>query len=193
MDVKISPPANSILLVDDDPAFRRGLAASLKTSGYSVDLARNAQEAFDYIRERPVSVVLLDINMPEIGGLEACHRIRALAPRSGIIMLTVRDAEDDKVQALDAGADDYITKPFRLRELIARLRSVLRRTGSGTAMHAPVLRVGQLELEMEHRVLRKAGREIHLTPKEFELLAFPYGAQRYPDHTRETLTRRVGL
>jgi two-component system, OmpR family, KDP operon response regulator KdpE len=172
MDVTLSIPVASILLVDDDPAFRKGLAASLKAGGYSVGLARNAEEAMHYVRERPVDIVLLDINMPEIGGVEACHRIRAIAPRSGIIMLTVRDAEDDKVQALEAGADDYVTKPFRLRELMARLRAVLRRTGADAVMHAPVVRVGELELELEHRVLRKAGEEIHLSPKEFELLAF---------------------
>ena len=172
MDMTTSPPAASILVVDDDPAFRMGLAASLKTSGYKVDLARNAQEALHYVRERPVDIILLDINMPEIGGVEACHRIRALAPRSGIVMLTVRDAEEDKVQALEAGADDYITKPFRLRELLARMRAVLRRTGADPVLGTPVLRVGLLELETEHRILRKAGRDVHLTPKEFDLLAF---------------------
>ena len=171
MEVTISPPVISILIVDDNPAFRMGLAASLKASGYSVSLARSAQEALDYVRERPVDIVLLDMNMPEVGGVEACTRLRALSPRSGIVMLTARDAEDDKVQALGAGADDYITKPFRLRELIARMGAVLRRTGAA-ALQAPVLRAGQLELEMEHRILRKAGREIHLTPKEFDLLAF---------------------
>jgi two-component system, OmpR family, KDP operon response regulator KdpE len=172
MDMTMSPPVITILLVDDDPTFRKGLAASLKTSGYPVDLAQNAEEALRYVRERPVDIILLDINMPEIGGVEACHRIRALAPRSGIVMLTVRDTEDDKVLALEAGADDYITKPFRLRELIARLRAVLRRTGANTVLHTPVLRVGQLELEVEGHVLRKAGKEIHLSPKEFDLLAF---------------------
>jgi two-component system KDP operon response regulator KdpE len=172
MDLIISPPVISILVVDDDPAFRMGLAASLKTSVYSVNLARNAQEALDYVRERPVDIVLLDINMPEIGGVEACQRIRALAPQTGIVMLTVRNTEDDKVKALEAGADDYVTKPFRLRELIARLRAVLRRTGADGVLHAPVICVGQLELEVEHRILRKAGREIHLSPKEFDLLAF---------------------
>jgi two-component system KDP operon response regulator KdpE len=172
MEVTSSPPPISVLIVDDDPAFRKGLAASLKTSGYSVDLARNAEEALHYVRERPVNIVLLDINMPELSGVEACRRIRAVAPRSGIVMLTVRDTEDDRVQALEAGADDYITKPFRLRELVARLRAVLRRTGSDAVPPTPLLRVGKLELEMEHRRLRKDGREIHLSPKEFELLAF---------------------
>jgi two-component system, OmpR family, KDP operon response regulator KdpE len=180
MGVTVSQSAISVLLVDDDPAFRKGLAASLKGSGYEASLARNAEEALTYVRERPVDVVLLDINMPEIGGVEACQRIRALAPRAGIVMLTVRDSEDDKVQALEAGADDYITKPFRLRELIARMRAVLRRTGAEPALHTPVLRVGELELEMELRTLRKAGREIHLSPKEFELLAFLMGHKDIP-------------
>ena len=166
------PPLASILVVDDDPAFRSGLAASLKTSGYSVDVSRNAEEALHYVRERPVDLVLLDINMPEIGGIEACQRIRALSPRSGILMLTVRDSEDDKVQALEAGADDYITKPFRLRELIARMGAVLRRTTADAVLSTPVLHVGQLELDLERRTLRKAGKEIHLTPREFELLVF---------------------
>jgi two-component system KDP operon response regulator KdpE len=168
----MSPPLASILVVDDDPAFRSGLAASLKTSGYSVDVSRNAEEALHYVRAQLVDLVLLDINMPEIGGIEACQRIRACVPRSGILMITVRDSEDDKVQALEAGADDYITKPFRLRELIARMGAVLRRTTAEAVLSTPVLHVGQLELDLERRTLRKAGKEIHLSPKEFELLVF---------------------
>jgi len=168
----VSPPTNSVLVVDDDPAFRQGLSASLKASGYSVETARNAEEALEYVRDREVNVVLLDINMPGIGGVEACRRIRAIAPQAGIVMLTVRDTEDDMVLALEAGADDYVTKPFRFRELVARLRAVLRRTGGEAAPQTPVLRAGELELELEHRALRKAGKEVHLTPKEFELLAF---------------------
>jgi two-component system KDP operon response regulator KdpE len=160
------------LVVDDDPAFRQGLRASLTTGGYSVDTARSGEEALEYVRERPVDVVLLDINMPGLGGVEACRRIRAAAPQAGIVMLTVRDTEDDKVLALEAGADDYVTKPFHFRELVARLRALLRRTGAEGAPPPPVLRAGELELDLEHRTLRKAGRIIHLTPKEFELLAF---------------------
>jgi two-component system, OmpR family, KDP operon response regulator KdpE len=162
---------SSILVVDDDPAFRQGLRASLKSSGYDVHVARNAEQALEYVRQRPVDVVLLDINMPGIGGVEACRRIRAAAPQAGILMLTVRDTEDDKVLALEAGADDYVTKPFRFRELIARLHAVLRRTGVEGRAQAPVLRAGKLELDLEHRTLRKAGKEIRLFPKEFELLA----------------------
>ena len=141
-------------------------------AGYRADTARNAEEALEYVRGYPVAIVLLDINMPGVGGVEACRRIRAAAPQTGIVMLTVRDTEDDKVLALEAGADDYVTKPFHLRELVARMRAVLRRTGTEAAPQTPVLRAGDLVLEVEHRVLRKAGTEVHLSPKEFELLTF---------------------
>ena len=166
--------------IPKSPAFRQGLRASLKTSGYAVDVARNAEQALEYVRQRPVDVVLLDINMPGIGGVEACRRIRAAAPQVGILMLTVRDTEDDKVLALEAGADDYVTKPFRLRELIARLHAVLRRTGVEGRAQTPVLRAGKLELELEHRTLRKSGEEIRLYPKEFELLALLMQHQNVP-------------
>jgi two-component system KDP operon response regulator KdpE len=176
----MSQSTPSILVVDDEPAFCQGLRASLKTSGYEVDVARNAEQALEYVRQRPVDVVLLDINMPGIGGVEACRRIRAAAPQIGILVLTVRDTEDDKVLALEAGADDYVTKPFQLRELIARLHAVLRRTGVERRAQAPVLRAGKLKLDLEHRTLRKAGKEIRLFPKEFELLALLMQHQNVP-------------
>jgi two-component system KDP operon response regulator KdpE len=109
--------------LDDDPTFRRGLSASLKTGGFAVDEARNAEDALAFILQRPVDIVLLDINMPGTNGVAACQRVRTVAPKSGIIMLTVRDSEDDRVQALGMGADDYVTKPFRRRELLARMRA----------------------------------------------------------------------
>ena len=168
----MSPTTVSVLVVDDDPAFRQGLRASLKTTGYGAETARNGQEALEYVRERPVDIVLLDINMPGMSGVEACRSIRAVAPQVGIVMLTVRETMDDKVLALEAGADDYVTKPFHLRELVARMRAVLRRTGGEAAPQTPVLQAGDLELDVEHRLLRKAGREVRLSPKEFELLAF---------------------
>ena len=180
----------NILVVDDDPSFRQGLRASLVTRGYNVDTPRNAEQALAYIHERPVDVVLLDINMPGIGGIEACRRIRAAAPQVGILMLTVRDTEDDQVAALEAGADDYVTKPFRLRELIARLRAVLRRTGAEGRAQIPVLRIGELELELEHRTLRKCGKEVHLSPKEFELLALLMQHQNVPV-TRSKILRTI--
>jgi two-component system, OmpR family, KDP operon response regulator KdpE len=116
--------------------------------------------------------VLLDINMPGLGGLEACRRIRAVAPQTAIVMLTVRDTEDDIVLALESGADDYVSKPFHLRELNARLRALLRRTGAEGAPLSPVVQAGDVELDLERRTLRKGGRSIHLSPREFDLLAF---------------------
>lgn len=173
MNTVPSPQPFNVLIVDDDPAFRKGLAASIRTAGYSVRHSRSADEAPQYVREHPVDIVLLDINMPEIGGVEACQRIRVVAPRSGILMLTVRDSQEDKVQALGAGADDYITKPFQFQELLARMGAVWRRTGSasGTLPQAPTLCAGKLELDLERRILTKAGKPIHLSPKEFDLLA----------------------
>jgi len=172
MEPIIAQSTISVLIVDDDPTFRYGLRASLKSMGYHAEMARNAEEALADVRERRVDLVLLDINMPGMGGVEACRRIRAAAPLAGILMLTVRDTEDDKVLALEAGADDYVTKPFRLRELLARMRAVLRRTGGEAGGRQPILRARDLELDLERRLLRKAGREIHLSPKEFDVLAF---------------------
>src|SRR5664280_845041 len=117
-----------VLLVDDDVAMRRALRTSLTACGYLVEEAEDGEEAIETIRRRPADLVLLDMQMPGMGGLDTCRRIRPLLPRAGIVMITVCDALDDKVAALEAGADDYITKPFLLRELVARLRAVTRRT-----------------------------------------------------------------
>jgi len=161
-----------VLVVDDEPAMRRGLRTSLSANGYAVEEARNGEEAIRSVRERPADLVLLDVSMPGIGGLETCRRIRSTTPSVGIVMVTVRDAEHDTIQALEAGADDYITKPFRVRELIARLGAVMRRSRLEEIPGAPILRAGKLELDLEHRTLRKAGEEIHLSPIEFDLLQY---------------------
>jgi two-component system KDP operon response regulator KdpE len=137
-----------------------------------VEEARNGEEALGAIQRLPFDLVLLDMNMPGMSGLEACRRIRNAAPDAGIVMLTVRDEEDDKVNALEAGADDYVTKPFRLRELIARLRAVLRRTRTVEAAEPRELRAGDLALDAEKRTLRRGGELIRLAPKEYDLLAY---------------------
>jgi two-component system KDP operon response regulator KdpE len=160
-----------VLVVDNDPAMRRALRNSLIAQGYAVEEARSGEEAVQEISQRPTDLVVLDIEMPGIGGMEACRRIRSIHPQAGIIMVTVRDGEDDKIQALEAGADDYITKPFSLRELLARLRAVARRLSTRPAA-GTLLRVGELELNMERRSLRRGGVEVHLSPIEFSLLAY---------------------
>ena len=181
----MSSPQVSILVADDDAAIRQALRASLNAAGYSVSEARNGDEAIGAVRQRPFDLVLMDVSMPSINGIEACRRIRSLAPRTGIVMITVLHEEDDKVRALEAGADDYITKPFGTRELHARLRAVFRRTDALHSDPAKLNRAGNLEMDLEHRTLRKAGKEIHLTPTEFEILAFLMQHQDVPvTHTK---------
>src|SRR5215472_16114372 len=122
------PQSGSVLVVDDEPSLRKVLRTSLSASGFTVEEARNGEEAVTAVQMHGFDLVVLDINMPGMGGVEACQKIREHSPRVGIVMLTVRDLEEDKVRALEAGADDYVSKPFRLRELVARLRAVLRRS-----------------------------------------------------------------
>lgn len=162
-----------VLIVDDESSLRKTLRTSLTASGFAVQEARSGEEALATIQRHPFDLVLLDINMPGISGIDVCRKIRERAPRTGIVMITVRDAEDDKIGALEAGADDYITKPFKLRELTARLRAVLRRTRADAAAEEPaVLEAGKLRLDITRRQLRRGDEEIRLSPKEFELLAF---------------------
>jgi two-component system KDP operon response regulator KdpE len=116
--------------------------------------------------------VLLDFEMPGMNGVESCRRIRKLAPLAGIVMLTVRNTEEDKIQALDAGADDYVTKPFQLGALAARLRATVRRAHASQADSEAVIRIGAIELDPVHRLVKNAGTPIHLTAKEFEMLHF---------------------
>jgi two-component system KDP operon response regulator KdpE len=133
----------------------------------------NGEQALQQIESRPFDAVLLDVNMPGIGGIEACRQIRRKAPRLQILMLTVRDLEADKVEAFDAGADDYITKPFSVPELAARLRSAVRRsaTNSPGAEDVPIT-IGEIELDPARRIVRKSGAVLRLTPKEFDLLHY---------------------
>jgi two-component system KDP operon response regulator KdpE len=168
----VSLQPNSVLIVDDEASLRKTLRASLTASGFAVGEARSGEEAVSAVHDHPFDLVLLDINMPGIGGIEACRRIRGASPHAGIVMITVRDFDDDKVRGLEAGADDYITKPFKLRELTARLRAVLRRTSLQAACEPKVLEIGHLKIDFERRLFWRKGEELHLSPKEFDLLAF---------------------
>jgi two-component system KDP operon response regulator KdpE len=176
----------SVVVADDEPDMRRALSTSLTAHGYEVAEVRNGEEAVTATRERDVDLVLLDINMPGIGGIEACRRIRSAVPGAAILMITVRDTEADTVEALEAGADDYITKPFRSRELLARIGAVMRRSGGVTAASSSsVIRAGKLEMDRTSRILRKCGEQIHLSPIEFNLLQYLMENPEVPlDHTK---------
>src|ERR1700733_14545414 len=160
----------SILVVDNEPQIRRVMRTTLVSEGFEVDDAKCGDEALERIHLAKYDLILLDINMPGANGLETCRAIRAVSGVP-IIMLTVRTAERDKVQALDAGADDYITKPFSMPELLARARAALRRMplADGTPH---VLHLGDVEVNFVTRRLTAGGREIRLTRKEFDLLQY---------------------
>ena len=162
----------NLLVVDDEPGIRRVLRTSLVSAGFAIEEASDGEAALGQFTRSPSDLVLLDINMPGMGGIETCRRIRRLAPDTGIVMISVRGQENDKVQALEAGADDYITKPFRFRELLARLRAVYRRTHNAESAQPTILRADALELNLESRLLRRTGVEIHLSQREFDILAY---------------------
>lgn len=159
-----------ILVVDDEPQIRRVLRTTLSAQGYEVFDARTGEDALLAIRARRFDLVLLDMNMPGMGGLAACREIRA-GCEAAILMLTVRNTEQDKVTALDAGADDYITKPFGMPELLARIRAALRRLPAGP-METASIRLDGIEIDLAARRVRKGAAEVRLTPKEFDLLQY---------------------
>jgi two-component system KDP operon response regulator KdpE len=162
--------AGRILVVDDDPQIRRVMRVTLTGQSYEVDDAKSGDAALEKLREQRFDLVLLDMNMPGMSGLETCRAIRGQS-EIAIIMLTVRDSEEDKVAALDAGADDYVTKPYNAPELLARIRAALRRTPSA---HGPtgLQKVGAVEIDFDTRQVVARGKRVRLTPKEFELLRY---------------------
>jgi two-component system, OmpR family, KDP operon response regulator KdpE len=159
------------LVVDDESSFRRVLRTSLASSGFAIEEARSGDEAVAMLARSVFDLVLLDMNMPGMGGVQACREIREQMPKIGIVMVTVQDGESEIVRALEAGADDYITKPIRFRELVARLRAVSRRVHPEEAIGPASLHAGALELDVNRHVLYRRGEIVHLTPTEFELLA----------------------
>lgn len=159
--------SGKILVVDDAPQVRRVMRTTLTAEGYTIFEARNGEEALEMFRAKPPDIILLDVNMPGLDGLETCREIRRNSDVP-IIMLTVRNAERDKVLALDAGADDYVVKPFGMLELLARIRAALRRTLPQDKVAA--FESKDLSIDFESRRVTARGRDVHLTPKEFELL-----------------------
>ena len=163
----MNQPPIRILVVDDESAIRRALRPPLVELGFQVLEASRGEEALQTLRASVFDAVLLDVNMPGIGGIETLRRIRAFAPRLPILMLTVRDQEEDKVEALELGADDYVTKPFSTRELIARIRSAVRRVRAPARAEDAPIEIGELRLDPVKRKVAKRGELVHLTRKEF--------------------------
>src|SRR3984893_13133544 len=162
----------NVLIVEDDAGIRQSLFETLTALGFTIGEASNGEQALLRLRMVDYDAVLLDINMPGIGGIEACRRICRSYPQIPIIMLTVRDEEDDKVEALDADADDYVTKPFQIRELTARLRSAIRRSKTSTVQSDSTVVIGALRLDPDRHRVEKMGQEVRLTPKEFAMLRY---------------------
>ncbi len=170
-----------ILVVDDEPAVQRALERALRLEHYDVELAGNGREALDVLADRPADAVILDVSMPEVDGLEVCRRLRAAGDRTPILMLTARDAIDDRVKGLDVGADDNLVKPFALRELQARLRALLRRASEDG--DGELLRYEDLVLDPVAHVVHRGDRLIELSKTEFLLL------ELFLKHPRQVLTR----
>jgi len=163
---------SNVLVVEDDAGIRQSLFETLTALGFVIGEAGNGEEALLRLRMIDYDAVVLDINMPGMGGIETCRRICHSHPHLPIIMLTVRDEEDDKVVALDAGADDYVTKPFQIRELTARLRSAIRRSKTSSVPLSSLTVIGSVVLDPSRHRVEKQGQEVRLTPKEFEMLRY---------------------
>jgi two-component system KDP operon response regulator KdpE len=173
----------TVLVVDDDPQIRRVLRTALIEHGYEATDARNGEEAVERLREEKPALIILDMNMPGMNGIETCRTIRSTSTVP-IIMLTVRDAEADKIEALDAGADDYVTKPFSSPELLARVRAALRRS-TKFSEEMQVVRFDNVEINFNLRRVYVGSREARLTPKEFELLQYMVAHANVPiPHTK---------
>ncbi len=175
-----------ILVVDDDLQIRRVMRKMLTAQGYAVNDARSGEEALEVLRRGRHDLVLLDMAMPGMGGLEACREIRA-GWDLAIIILSVREMEKDKISALDAGADDYVTKPFSMQELLARIRAGLRRSPLAPEAGPQLLQIGELEINFAARRVIVGGQEVRLTRKEFDLLQYMANSPNTPIPHRRLL------
>jgi two-component system response regulator MprA len=173
-----------ILVVDDDPGVRSSLERALRLEGYEVETAADGSSALRSLAVAPPDAVILDLGLPDLDGLEVCRRLRSTGDDTPVLIVTARDAVDDRVQGLDAGADDYLVKPFALAELLARLRALLRRRAGG---EGEVLRFGELSLDLATREATRGERQFTLTRIEFDLL------ELFLRHPRQVLTRDVIL
>ncbi|HTV56070.1 MAG TPA: response regulator transcription factor [Terriglobia bacterium] len=178
--------AGRILIVDDEPLLRQVIRTTLKAQGYDVAEAGNGSTALDKLRSTRFDLVLLDLNMPGVTGLEACRAIRAISDVA-ILVLTVRNSHQDKVEVLDTGADDYVTKPFNMQELLARVRAALRRTAPGPKIELQRIQIENREIDLRARVVRTSRKQMRLTPKELDLLRYFIAHPNLPLKHRELL------
>lgn len=182
----IQKPGAHILVVDDEPSILRAVRTILARHAFQVEIAETGRQALEYYSRRRPDLILLDLGLPDMDGLEVIREIRSQA-NTPIVVLSVREAERDKVAALDLGADDYLTKPFGVDELLARIRVALRHAAHPTMGAAPVFRTGDLEVDLERRLVTVGGNEVHLTPTEYELL------KAFVTHPNKVLTDRMLL
>jgi two-component system, OmpR family, KDP operon response regulator KdpE len=181
--MRMTSDEGRVLVVDDDPQIRRVMRTTLEARGYAVDEAGSGEQALELASAAKYDLVLLDINLPEKTGVDTCREIR-MTCTTPIIMLTVRDASEDKIEALDAGACDYVTKPFAMGELLARIRAVLRRTPSPALPGITRLKLDDAEINFESRRVTMAGTPVRLTSKEFDLLLY------FATHRNRTIPHR---
>ena len=160
-----------ILVVDDDPQIRRVMRVTLIAQGFEVRDARSAEQAFELLEKENFDLILLDINLPGAKGLEVCRSVRSTSD-AAVIMLTVRDTEEDKIEALDAGADDFVTKPYSTPELLARIRAALRRVPLSAEAGPHLIRLDDVDIDLVQRRITVHGNTVRLTPKEFDLLHY---------------------
>jgi two-component system KDP operon response regulator KdpE len=171
-----------VLVVDDDAQILRAVRTSLQARGYEVSTAGNGETALDRLTSQPADLVILDLSLPGIDGHEVIRRLRAFSDVP-VLILSVRESQDDKIAALDAGADDYVTKPFAIGELLARMRAVERRSQSDAAS-MPALRFGDLEVDLPKQLVRRSSQPVHLTKTEYRLL------EAFVTHPGKLLTHR---
>ncbi|HZQ99811.1 MAG TPA: response regulator transcription factor [Chloroflexota bacterium] len=182
----MSSPGARILVVDDEPEILRWLGTSLGHRGFDVVTAESGREALEQFGRRRPDLIVLDLALPDVDGLEVIRRVRAEAP-TPIVVLSVQDAEPTKIEALDLGADDYVTKPFGMGELLARVRVALRHAAGRSAGADPTIEAGPIVIDVERRLVTVAGREVRLTPIEYDLL------RALAEHPNRVFTRRMLL
>ena len=182
-----------ILIVEDEPSMRLGLKDNLDFEGYEVDLAEDGEVGLKKILSNQYDLILLDVMLPKISGFDLCKKIRAQGVMTPLIMLTAKGEEIDKVLGLELGADDYVTKPFSVRELGARIKSLLRRSiNTGDESFASSIQLGQLEFDFNHYTAKKDGLEIKMSHKEFEILRYLYVHKNTPVDRYELLEKIWG-